>query len=55
MFIYNSLGQKIFSQKIYSVNKSLQVDCDSWKPGVYIVKVEMDKDRFTTFEKVVIY
>lgn len=53
--IYNPMGQKIFSQRVYSVNKSLQVHCDEWKPGVYFVKVVMDRDGFAANAKVVVY
>jgi hypothetical protein len=55
LYIYNAPGQKIFEQRIFSVNKSLWVHCDTWLPGVYFVKVVMEHDGFSACSKVVVY
>lgn len=55
LYVYNAMGQKVHSQRIYSVNKYLQVHCDAWEAGVYFVKVVMDRDGFAANAKVVVY
>jgi hypothetical protein len=54
MLIYDATGRKINTQPLYSVNKSLQVHCNTWAPGVYLVKVKMNKDAFAAYTKVVV-
>jgi hypothetical protein len=54
MLVYDATGRKIYAQPLYSVNKSLQVHCNSWATGVYMVKVKMNKDAFAAYTKVVV-
>jgi hypothetical protein len=54
MLVYDATGRKIYAQPLYSVNKSLQVHCNSWATGVYMVKVKMNKDSFEAHAKVVV-
>jgi len=54
MLVYDAVGRKVYAQPLYSVNKLLQVHCDSWSPGVYTVKLKMNKDPFAAHIKVVV-
>ena len=54
MFVYDAVGRKVYAQPLYSVNKSLQIHCDKWTPGVYAIKVKMNKDEFEGHVKIVV-
>ena len=55
LFVYNTFGQEIFKQSIYSNTNYLQVHCDKWLAGVYFIIIKMKHDGFSVSGKVVVY
>ncbi len=54
LYVYSTLGKIVAKQRLYSVNKYLQIHCDTWQQGMYYIKVVMDKDKFAANTKVLI-
>jgi len=49
--IYNSIGEKIYSEKIASNRKSITVNAENFSPGIYFVKIS--SKRFANVLKLV--